>query len=133
MGTAAMTDRRRTPRVGAIYGTAAALFVAAAAGLGWQMADGRDPALGAARASFAAAAPRRVLIRRIERTIVVTRLLPPKPVTPAPGASSAPAIATANAPSSAAGGAPAAAPPPVVAAPAPAPPPPPPAPVTKTS
>lgn len=129
-----MTDRRRTPRVAAVYGTAGVAFVAAAAGLGWQMANGRDPALGVQQASVAAPAPRRVLIRRIERTIVVTRLLPPKPITPAPGASSAPVLAAASAPSTATASAPAAVPPPAVAAPAPAPPPPPPpAPVTKTS
>jgi hypothetical protein len=98
-----MTEgRRRAPaRSG---GTAAALswlaaacaFVIVLALLSWQMAHGRDPALGEPRPAAAAAAavpqPRRVVIRRIERTIIVTRVLPPRPAAVIPTAAPAPYV-----------------------------------------
>lgn len=137
-----MTDRRTRPRVARVYAASATVFVAAAGGLGWQMAQGHDPALGLTKASASAskpaAAPRRVLIRRIEQTTVITRLLPPK-TTPATAAAGTPVSSGAGTPVAAATPVAvrsAAAPAPVRAAapaPAPAPPPPPPAPVTKTS
>jgi len=59
-------SRRRT--VVAVYGVAAATFALVAGGLGLGMARGHDPALGPASADSAAAAERRVVIRRIVTT-----------------------------------------------------------------
>jgi hypothetical protein len=136
----ARTDRPRRTAAAPVYVVAGAVFVAATAGLGWQMATGNDPALGARKPELsvqAAVQPRPVIIRRIEETTVVTRVVErPRArestgsATPQPlGASSAapvePAPATAPAPTS------------VAVRPAPAPvaaaPPPPPAPVTRSS
>lgn len=113
----ARTDRPRRTAAAPVYVVAGAVFVAATAGLGWQMATGNDPALGARKPELsvqAAVQPRPVIIRRIEETTVVTRVVE-RPRAPA----------TAPAPTS------------VAARPAPAPvaaaPPPPPAPVTRSS
>ncbi|MCW3016429.1 MAG: hypothetical protein JWO02_3521, partial [Solirubrobacterales bacterium] len=90
-----MTDRppRRTRAI-QVYTVTGATFAAATAALGGQMLTGHDPALGAGTsastgtvASSAAAVRRRVVIRRIEQTIVVTRVLPPRSPGPAPGGS----------------------------------------------
>ncbi len=57
------------------------VFVVLLALLGWRMASGADPSLGSGRSAAAVAPaplPRRVLIRRIERKVVITRVLPPR-------------------------------------------------------
>jgi hypothetical protein len=137
-----MADRRRRSKAVPVYLASLSAFTAALGGLGYQMSVGQDPALGAPKQVAAVApapAPKRVLIRRIEKTIIVTRVLPPK----APKATAAPVgsgsayvpqaapVAYAPAPRAVAA-APVAAAPVRVAAPAP-PPPPPPAPVTRSS
>lgn len=85
-----MTERRRVRRPGpapVIWGSIA-LFAAMFALLAYQLAVGKDPALGA-KAS-AAADPRPVLIRRVVKHRIVTTVVP----TPGPSSvSSAPATA----------------------------------------
>jgi hypothetical protein len=84
-----MTDRPRPTRERAgrtaaatSWLSASVLFAVLLALLGWRMSTGRDPSLGAPTPVAAVAEgpqPRRVLIKRIERRIVVTRVLPPRP------------------------------------------------------
>jgi hypothetical protein len=62
--------------------SAAVGFAVLLALLAWRMESGNDPSLGAVKtATPVAGAPaaRRVIIRRIERTVIVTRVLPPRP------------------------------------------------------
>lgn len=90
-----MTDRRlRTwPWLAAL-----ALFAALAILLGGRMAAGRDPAIGLPGADATAQAPaRRVVVRRIQRRVIVTRVAG-APARPGP-ASAAPAPVRASAPS----------------------------------
>jgi hypothetical protein len=105
--------RSQKPVVLAYAGSALG-FAAVLGALSFQVAAGRDPAIGAGEQAAASPA-KRVLVRRIVRRVIVTR----EARDPAP-ASAAPAAAPA-APSTAA---PAPAPAPAVAAPAPAPAPP---------
>lgn len=70
--------------------------------LAWQLHAGSDPALGAGSAE-SQAAKKRVVVRRIIRRVVVTRVIPAAPskstaLTPASPASSTPAPSSAPAP-----------------------------------
>lgn len=82
-----MTDRRaqmqRSKRrtALAVYGVSAALFATVAGGLGVQMANGQDPAIGA-KPKVAKVQPRKVLVRKV---IVTKRIVVIKP---APAAAS---------------------------------------------
>lgn len=95
-----MTDRRaqlkRSKRRTslAVYGVSAALFATVAGGLGVQMANGQDPAVGAKATQVAKVQPRRVLVRKV---VVTKRIVVVKPAPVA--ASSGPAYASAPAPS----------------------------------
>lgn len=134
-----MTDRaRRRSRALPVYAVAASGFVVATGALGAQMANGHDPSLGAGpgateTASMAAAgrAKRPLVVRRVHKTVVVTRVLPARtatPVTGTPPPSGAPSTPPASVRVIAAAPE-ASAPAPAPAAPAP----PPAAPVTKSS
>jgi hypothetical protein len=79
---------------------ASVTFALALALVGLRMASGHDPSLGASAPAAPVAevvAPRRVIVRRIERRVIVTRVLPPRrprvPIAPtgAPVAAAAPA------------------------------------------
>lgn len=120
-----MTDRRPAPRPrrpGPLPVVAASLatFLALLAFLALQLRAGRDPALGAGKAATQVAA-RRVLVRRIEKKVVVVHTTP-SPTRLAATGSPAPVVAAPSAPAPA-----------PAATPAPPPPPPPPPPVTRTS
>jgi hypothetical protein len=140
---AAVTDSpHRRSRAIQVYTVTGAAFAAATAALGGQMLTGHDPALGAGTsassgtvASGAVALRRRVVIRRIEQTIVVTRVLPPRSPGSAPHASGS--VASPSSPARVVSSKPAPAPAPAaVITPAPAAPPSPapaPAPVTRSS
>ena len=112
-----MTEpRRRRPSPFPVAAGSVAAFLVLFSLLAFQLRSGRDPALGGVTPQAAIA--KRVLVKRIERRVVVTRLVPR---TPTPSA-------VASAPSGAAGPAPApaspapqAVSPAPVAAPAPAP------------
>ncbi len=73
-------NSRRAPRPPhAVTTTAVALvlFIVAMTFLGWQMRNGQDPALGAGSpVATAPPQPRRVLIRRIQRKVIVTTIKP---------------------------------------------------------
>jgi hypothetical protein len=120
-----MTRRRGPSPTGVLLASLAA-FTAVFAGIAVQLGEGRDPALGAGKASqpTPAAAPRRILVRRVIVRRVVVHVIPAEqgaPVSQAPPVTSSAPVRTA-------------APTPVQSAPAPAPAPaPPPAPVTRTS
>jgi hypothetical protein len=94
------------------YAGSAIGFAAVLGALSWQVAAGSDPAIGAGEQ--AAPPPKRVLVKRVVRRVIVTREAP-EPVAPAaataPQSAPVPAAATAPAPQSA----------PAAAAPAPAP------------
>ncbi len=111
MAHTAMTDRpqpartRAGRRAATLSWLAASLTFALALTLvGLRMASGHDPSLGASAPAAPVAevlAPRRVIVRRIERRIIVTRVLPPRPprLPAAPAAApaaSAPAYAPAQ-------------------------------------
>jgi hypothetical protein len=113
--------RPKRPSSGWVFTAALGGFLVVLALLAAQMRAGRDPAIGAQPAATAAATaePRRVLVRRIVRTTVVTHVTPavasPPPAT---GSSGVPATdGAAPAPAAPAPAAPA----PAAAAPAPAP------------
>jgi hypothetical protein len=70
-----MTERRpaRSPRSALLAWCGAALaFLAVLALLSWQVAAGRDPAIGAGEPAAAPAPAKRVLVRRILRRVIVT-------------------------------------------------------------
>jgi hypothetical protein len=72
-----MTDRRSRLRGLLTVATSAlAGFLVVAAVLAIQLRMGGDPALGSQPRASAAAAPRRVLIRRIEERRVIVRVVP---------------------------------------------------------
>jgi len=116
-----MTDRVRTtrrskPSAFTVFAASAALFFAALGFLAYQLAQGRDPALGAS--VTVADTPKRpvVTVRRIIKRRVVTTVVP-APVAAATTVSSAAAPATGySAPAAVAAPAPAPAPAPVVSA-----------------
>jgi 2-oxoglutarate dehydrogenase E2 component (dihydrolipoamide succinyltransferase) len=91
------------------YAGSALGFAAVLGALSWQVAAGADPAIGAGEQA-AAPPPKRVLVKRVVRRVIVTREAPERA---APVAPSAPAAVPAPVP--------AAAPAPAPAAPAPAP------------
>jgi hypothetical protein len=74
---------------------ALAVFAATLALLAGQMRAGRDPALGR---PVAAAPPRHILIRRIERRVIMTRVIRDAPAAPARTAAAPPAIRVTAAP-----------------------------------
>jgi hypothetical protein len=119
-----MTERRapRRPSPAWVFGAALGAFALVLALLAVQVRAGRDSALGPGTpVATPAERPRRILVRRIVQTTVVTHVAAADPVPAAP-AVPAPASSGPAAPAPAA-----AAPAPVAPAPAPAPPP---APVT---
>jgi hypothetical protein len=137
-----MTDRPRAARAAAGRRAAALSWLAASltfvlvlAFVGLRMASGNDPSLGASAPAAPVAevvAPRRVIVKRIERRVIVTRVLPPRPApvpvtaAGAPVAAAAPAAIAATRvpaqrPAYAPPARPAYVPPPRAAAPAPAP------------
>jgi len=119
------TDRRRGRRASTAFAVAAvsaAAFLALLGGLSIQLANGHDPALATVTTgSEPAQQPRRLLIRRVHRRIIVTH------VTPAPRPSESVAPLVGSAPVTSPTPAPAA-PPSTSVVPAPAP-----APVTSSS
>lgn len=64
--------RRRGPSPVHVVAGTLAVFLACLAFLAWQVRTGHDPSLG----TPAAAAPARVLVKRVERKVVVTDVLP---------------------------------------------------------
>jgi hypothetical protein len=112
-----MTDRRPHPWL--MAAAALAAFSLLLALLVTRVRAGDDPALGRPRPTVAAVPPRRVLVRRIERRVIVTRVREIEAATSAPGP--APAVRVS------------ATPPVVVASPAPAPAPAPAPPVSRSS
>jgi hypothetical protein len=135
-----MTEHRSPTKGPPVLWLSLATFLVVLTVLAIRMSRGEDPAVGAGGA--APAQPRRVLVRRIVKRVVVTHVIPPPVVeyiSPVPAAGATPAAAAAPAtspvPSRAAAPAPvASAPAPVAAAPAPPPPAPAPAaPVTRSS
>ena len=64
------------PRPAATLAAGVAVFVAVLVLLAWQVRSGRDPALGAAKqAARVAPAPRRVLVKKIVRRVIVTKVI----------------------------------------------------------
>jgi hypothetical protein len=64
------------PRPMATITAGIAVFVAVLVLLAWQVRSGRDPALGAARqAARVAPAPRRVLVKKVVRRVIVTKVV----------------------------------------------------------
>ena len=88
--------RPRRPGPFPVVAASLALFLATFALLAFQLRAGRDPALGATKAAPLAKVARPVIVRRIHRRIVVTRIVhDPAPVaapatTPAVGYAPAP-------------------------------------------
>ncbi len=121
-----MTARtaRRAPRgIGPTYALAAIAFTGVLGGLVAQVQAGADPALGAAQPAAQLDRPRYVIVHRVVRRKVVTRVVYDRPAvgtstTVAGGGAAAPRVASS---SSGASAAPAPAPVAVAAAPAPAP------------
>lgn len=124
-----MTDARtprsrrppaRVPRASTTAAGAAALFTGAFGLMGWQMAHGRDPALGAGTPKPASVTRQALVEHRIVRRVVVTRVVTyPAPATPQAGGAAPGPAAPAPAPAAAAPVVRTSAP--VVQAPAPAP------------
>jgi hypothetical protein len=77
-----MTDRRAQMKRSkrrtslAVYGVSAALFATVAGGLGVQMANGQDPAVGATKTQVAQVQPRKVLVRKVIVTKHITVIKP---------------------------------------------------------
>jgi len=123
------TTERRGGRRGntalAIAAVSGASFLALLGGLSRQLASGHDPALATTTATRPAEPPRRILLRRIHKRVIVTRVIPAAPaggsaVAPsapvggsAPVVSSAPVVTSAPAPTPVPAPAPAPAPAPV--------------------
>ena len=55
--------------------TGLTVFAAVLVLLAWQVRSGRDPALGAGKTAQVAAAPKRVLVRKIVRRVIVTKVI----------------------------------------------------------
>lgn len=120
-----MTARtaRRAPRgIGPTYALAAIAFTGVLGGLVAQVQAGADPALGAAQPAAQLDRPRYVIVHRVVRRKVVTRVVYDRPAvgasTTVAGGAAAPRVASSG---SGASAAPAPAPVAVAAAPAPAP------------
>lgn len=73
----ASRPRRRRPSAVPIVGGSLAAFMALFGFLTYQLRIGHDPALGA-KTVAAAPAPKRVLVKRLERHVIVTTVVPPK-------------------------------------------------------
>ena len=63
------------PRPVATLAAGVAVFVAVLVLLAWQVRSGRDPALGAAKTARVAPAPRRVLVKKVVRRVIVTKVV----------------------------------------------------------
>lgn len=116
-----MTDarpRRRRPGAFAVWSATGALFLAVLVLLTWQMAAGRDPKLGLAKANVPAQ-PAPVIRRIVHRKVVITTILPARE--PAVAAAAAPAAVRTSAPAATVVRSAPAAAVPVAPAPAPAP------------
>jgi hypothetical protein len=109
--------RRRKPGPFPVVATSVAAFTGLFGFLMFQMRNGHDPALGAPAASVSPAV-KRVVVKRIERRVIVTKLLPARRPRPQPQPVPAAAPPAAAAPVASA---PAAQPVVVQRAPAPAP------------
>jgi hypothetical protein len=115
------TERRRSSTPFAVTAVSGGIFLAVFAGLADRARRGADPAIGAPKPA-AQEPPKRVLVRRIVRRVIVTDAAGAgTPAAAAPSGSSAPAASSSPVTTSAPAPAP-------VAAPAPAP-----APVTSSS
>jgi hypothetical protein len=64
-----------SPRPIATIAAAVAVFVTVLVLLAWQVRSGRDPALGAAKTARVAPAPRRVLVKKVVRRVIVTKVV----------------------------------------------------------
>jgi hypothetical protein len=64
-----------SPRPIATIAAAVAIFVTVLVLLAWQVRSGRDPALGAAKTARVAPAPRRVLVKKVVRRVIVTKVV----------------------------------------------------------
>jgi hypothetical protein len=116
-----MTSRPRVPRPLATFSAALALFLTVLTVLAWQVGSGNDPAIGSGQAAAVAQTPKRVLVKRLVRRVVHTKVVvvpPEEDDAPAAAGTSyavAPVVRSAPAPVvSAAAPAPAPAPAPAV-------------------
>jgi hypothetical protein len=64
-----------SPRPIATIAAAVAIFVTVLVLLAWQVRSGRDPALGAAKTARVAPAPRRLLVKKVVRRVIVTKVV----------------------------------------------------------
>jgi hypothetical protein len=80
-----MTERQRTPRpprrrkpsAFPVAAGSIAAFLGLFGYMAYQLRTGHDPALGAQTASVRPAQTKRVVVKRIEHHVVITKLLPP--------------------------------------------------------
>jgi hypothetical protein len=114
-------ERRRKPSAVPIAAFSVAMFMALFGFMSYELATGHDPALGK-KTAVVAQAPRRVVLKRIEHRIVITRIVPPPAQTDA-GSAAATSVPSSAAPTATAPVAPVTTSAPVVvqSAPAPAP------------
>ena len=70
--------RRRKPSALPVAAGSVAAFLGLFGFMAYQLRTGHDPALGAQAASTPVAPAKRVVVKRIERRIVVTTILPPR-------------------------------------------------------
>lgn len=78
--------RRRKPSPFPVAAGSAASFLGLFAFLTLQLREGNDPALGSGASPPTQLAKKRVVIKRIEKKIIVTRVLPPRTVAARPAA-----------------------------------------------
>jgi hypothetical protein len=92
-------DARRPtkPRAGWVFGGALGAFFAALALLAFQVRTGEDPALGPAQpvAHVQPAEPRRILIRKVIKRVIIEHPAPPAASSAPPVRTSAPSTTTA--------------------------------------
>ena len=103
----AQRPRRRKPGAGPVVAGSLAAFLGLFGFMAYELRTGHDPALGNQVASAPAPTSKRVVLKRIEHRIIVTKVLPPReeegddggpvqvaavPATPAPAATSAPVV-----------------------------------------
>lgn len=74
----AAPPRRRKPSAYPVVAASLAAFMALFGFLAYQLRTGHDPALGNKPATAQLAPTKRVILKRIEDRIIVTRVLPPK-------------------------------------------------------
>jgi hypothetical protein len=70
--------RRRKPSALPVAAGSTATFFALFGFMAYQLRTGHDPALGNKAAQITAATPQRVVVKRIEHHLVITKLLPPR-------------------------------------------------------